>query len=125
LAVSSPQAAKGEIMAQQLIEKILSRSVSKGGISMWGTLHAEQGDGRLVGWIVDTWTEHRDTKPHLPPKMHWVPRDGRLHHMQLRIDAFQSSALIGPEDTEVESSRAAFIKTTLGIWEQEFVEGKT
>ena len=102
------------------VEKIWSRSTSNGSMRMWGTLHIGRPSGRLVGWIVDTWTEYGDP-PHLRPKMHWVPRDGKFHHMHMDID-FRSRILIGEEDAEIEPTRAAFIKATLGSWEQEWLE---
>ena len=100
------------------IEKIWSKSTSNGSMRMWGTLHSRPG-GKLVGWIVDTWTEYGE--PPLRPKMHWVPRDGKFHHMQMNID-FRSSILIGEEDAEIETTRAAFIKATLGLWEQQWLD---
>jgi len=100
------------------IEKIWSKSTSNGSMRMWGTLHSRPG-GKLVGWIVDTWTEYGDP-PHLRPKMHWVPRDGKFHHMHMNID-FHSSIQIGEEDTDIEPIRATFIKATLGLWEDEWL----
>lgn len=74
----------------ELIEKILSRTTTSGPIRMWGSLHVSKPSGRLLGWIVDTWTEHLDVTPHLLPRMHWVPRDGKIYCMKLNID-FQST----------------------------------
>jgi hypothetical protein len=53
--------------------------------------------------------------------MHWVPRDGKFHHMHMNID-FRSSIQMGEEDTDIEPTRAVFIKATLGLWEQEWLE---
>lgn len=89
---------------------------------MWGTLHVNQ-RRELVGWIVDTWTEV-GVEPHLLPKMHWVPReDGKFYHMRLNID-FRSSLEIFHEDTDIEPHRAAFVKATLALWEQEWLDQK-
>jgi hypothetical protein len=102
------------------IEKILSRSTADGSMRMWGTLHASRPGGNLVGWIVDTWTEGGEP-PRLQPRMHWVSRDGKFHRMHMNID-YRSAIQIGEEDTEIESIRAVFIKATLGLWEQEWLE---
>jgi hypothetical protein len=102
------------------IEKIWSRSTINGSMRMWGTLHVSKPGGNLVGWIVDTWTENGEP-PRLHPKMHWVSRDDKLHHMHMNI-GFQNGILIGEEDTDIEPTRAAFIKATLGLWEQEWLE---
>jgi hypothetical protein len=102
------------------IEKIWSRSTINGSMRMWGTLHVSRPGGNLVGWIVDTWTEAGEP-PRLQPRMHWVPRDGKFHHMHMNID-HRSSILMGEEDTDIEPTRAAFIKATLGLWEQEWME---
>jgi hypothetical protein len=105
----------------ELIETITSRSTTSGSIRIWGTLHARKPDGKLLGWTVNTWTE-RGISPHLPPKLHWVPRDGKLYHMHLSIDTFQKSTVVAGEATDIEPHRAAFIKATLGQWEQEWLE---
>ena len=89
---------------------------------MWGALHTDV-RGEVVGWLVDTWTE-ASAEPHLRPKMHWVPRiDGKFYHVQLSID-FRSSMIVFDEDTEIEPNRAVFIKKTLALWEQEWLEQK-
>jgi hypothetical protein len=87
---------------------------------MWGTLHVSRPGGTLVGWIVDTWTEGGGPL-RLRPKMHWVPRDGKFHHMHMNID-YRSAIQIGEEDINIEPTRAVFIKATLGLWEQEWLE---
>jgi hypothetical protein len=46
---------------------------------------------------------------------------GKFHYMQMNID-FRSSILIGEEDAEIETTRAAFIKATLGLWEQQWLD---
>jgi hypothetical protein len=100
------------------IEKIWSKSTANGSMRMWGTLHASRG-GNLVGWIVDTWTEGGEP-PRLRPKMHWVPRDGKFHHMYMNMGN-RSSIQMGEEDTDIEPTRAAFITATLGLCEEEWV----
>ena len=101
-------------------EKILSRRTTVGNISMWGTLHVSRPGGKVLGWLVDTWTE-KGVEPHLLPRMHWVPRvDGKFYRVYLTVDA-RSSMTIAEEDTEIESYRAAFITATIGTWEQEWL----
>jgi len=56
-----------------LLAKVYSRRTIVGSVSMWGTLHVEQPSGKVVGWIVDTWTDAGINSP-LPPRMYWVPR---------------------------------------------------
>ena len=106
----------------ELIEKILSRDTTSGAIRMWGSLHVSKPGGTLVGWIVDTWTEG-DAEPHLSPRMHWVPRDGKFYYMHLYID-IRSSMQIGGEALDIEPERAAFIRATLALWEQEWLEAE-
>ena len=103
--------------------KVLSRSTVHPAISMWGTLHANQLTGALVGWIVDTWSEP-GVMPPLHPRMHWVPRqDGKFYRMRLNIDYRCTVEFFG-EDTEIEPHRAAFIRATLAIWEEQYLEEK-
>jgi hypothetical protein len=102
------------------IQKIWSKSTANGSMRMWGTLHVSRPGRNLVGWIVDTWTEG-GAPPRLRPKMHWVPRDGKFHHMHMNID-YRSSIQMGEEDAEIEPTRAAFITATLGLWEEEWLE---
>jgi hypothetical protein len=104
----------------ELIEKVYSRRTIVGTVSMWGTLHVTRLGGRVVGWIVDTWTE-RGVEPFLPPRMHWVPRDGKFYYMRLNV-GIRSSMEIGGEATDIEPHRAAFIKATLALWEQEWLD---
>jgi hypothetical protein len=109
-------------VATQLV-KVLSRDTAHPAISMWGTLHTDQLTGAVVGWIVDTWSE-RGVMPPLLPKMYWVPKeDGKFYHMRLNVDNRSSLAVFGV-DTEIEPQRAAFIRATLAIWEQEYWQEK-
>jgi hypothetical protein len=91
---------------------------------MWGTLHVNSQNRKLLGWIVDSWTE-AGIEPHLRPRMLWVSReDGKLYNMKLEID-FRSVTNVFDEATDVEPHRAAFIKATLALWEQEWIEQGT
>lgn len=109
-------------MVEQL-SKVLSRTAAVAdGISMWCSLHTDRG-GKLAGWLVDTWTE-RNVEPHLRPKLHWIPRaDGKFYVAHLRID-FRSALIISDEDTDMERHRAEFIKATLALWEEQWLEDK-
>jgi len=88
---------------------------------MWGTLHASARSKKLIGWLVNTWTEN-GPQPRLQPKMHWVTRDGKFHHMHVSVDFPQNSLSMGEEDTEIEVIRAAFILKTLSLWEEEWLK---
>jgi hypothetical protein len=88
---------------------------------MWASLYVDQ-TGEKVAWLVDTWSE-QGVMPHLKPKLHWVSHeDGKFYHVLLNID-YQNSLKISEEDTEIEPHRAAFIRSTLATWEQEYGEG--
>jgi hypothetical protein len=105
-------------------ERILSRRTVGGSISMWGTMHVNRHNRRVVGWIVDTWTES-GIEPHLTPRMLWVSReDGKFHNMGLQVDV-RSVIRVFDEATNIEPHRAAFIKATLALWEQEWLEQGT
>jgi hypothetical protein len=105
------------------VENTWSRTTVNGFMRMWGTLHVSRPGRNLVGWVVNTWTDGGG-QPRLRPKMHWVPRDGKFHHMNMSIGN-RTSIQMGEEDTDIESTRAAFITATLGLWEQEWLEEKT
>jgi hypothetical protein len=103
------------------IEQVQSRSAVVGTVSMWGKLYVHKLNRKVVGWIVDTWTEV-GIEPRLHPKMHWVSRtDGKIHHMSIAGNYGAAIADLG-EDTEVEPNRAAIIETNLARWEQEWLE---
>lgn len=109
-------------MPEQM-ERVLSRKTGVGTISMWGTLHVNRQNRKLLGWIVDSWTE-AGIEPHLRPRMLWVSRgDGKFYNMGLEIDL--TVARVFDEATDVEPHRAAFIKATLAMWEQEWLEQGT
>jgi hypothetical protein len=110
-------------VAEQL-ERILSRKTVGGAISMWGTLHVNRQSRKLLGWIVDSWTE-AGIEPHLRPRMLWASReDGKFYTMGLEIN-FRSVTNVFDEATDVEPHRAAFIKATLAIREQEWLDQGT
>jgi hypothetical protein len=105
---------------QDLIERVYSRTVAVGNLSMWGTLHASRRTGAVKGWIVDSWSY--GGPPYLRPKMHWVTfPDYKLHHMHLNID-FNSTMQVGREDTDIEPERLVFIRATLKQWENDWLE---
>jgi len=102
---------------------VFSRSIAAPAISMTGHLFTNKTDGAILGWLVNTWTE-RGVIPPLRPRMHWLPKqDGKLHQAILMLDYLALQP--GNEDTDVEPHRAAFIRSTLAIWEQEYSEGGT
>lgn len=105
-------------------ERILSRRTTGGTISMWGTMHVNRLTRKVIGWIVDTWTES-GIEPHLTPRMLWVSReDGKFCNMGLEVGV-RSVVRVFDEATDIEPHRAAFIKTTLALWEQEWLDQGT
>jgi len=108
---------------QELVEKIYSRTTSVGNISMWGTLHVSRQTGKIKGWLTDSWSQ--GGPPYLHPKLYWLTKpDYKFHHVRLNID-YRSTIELGPEETDVEPERAAFIRTTLGQWEQDWLEDQS
>jgi hypothetical protein len=102
---------------------VFSRSIVSPAISMSGNLFTDTRTEVILGWLVNSWTE-RGVMPPLLPRMHWIPKaDGKFHRAILMLDygALQPA----DEDTEIEPHRAAFIRSTLAIWEQEYSEGGT
>jgi hypothetical protein len=109
-------------MPETPVERVYKRSVLTEKINMWGTLHINRLTRRIEGWTVDTWSE-RSITPILDPKMHWVRKaDGKIFVMHL--DGSPNIKL-GDEATDIEPVRAAFIKATLALWEQEWLEEET
>jgi hypothetical protein len=104
------------------LQKLLSRSTVAESIGIWGALHTNM-RGEIVGWLVDTWTEETLAPP-LCPRMHWVPRTDRKFYQVKLSMGYLSSMMILDEDTDIESNRAAFIKKTLQLWEQQWLDGK-
>jgi len=98
------------------IEKVLSRSTTDGDHSMWGSLHVSRPDGKVVGWLVDSWgIESR-------PRMNWVSReDEKFYRVDLSLEPTTSISL-GEEDPYIEPHRAEFIKEAIGKWEQEWIK---
>ena len=89
---------------------------------MSGHLFADKSTGAILGWLVNTWTE-RGVMPPLRPKMHWLSsKDGKLRRAFLQLDYLAVQPL--NEDNEIEPQRAAFIRSSLAIWEQEYSEGE-
>ena len=100
---------------------VFSRSIVAPAISMTGHLFATKTDGAILGWLVNTWTE-RGVIPPLRPRMHWVPKqDGKLHQAVLMLD--YGALQPGGEDTDVEPHRAAYIRSTVALWEEEYLAG--
>jgi len=88
---------------------------------MSGSLYLNRLNGTVSGWVANTWTGPAGT-PHLPPRMYWVANEsGKLYDMRIRVDTL-SVMEMGGEATGVEPDRAAFIRATLAMWEQEYLE---
>jgi hypothetical protein len=63
----------------------------------------------------------QDVTPNLHPRLHFVPKeDGKIYkiHLSGNFANIQDDG----EDTEIEPHRAAFIKATIALWEQEWLE---
>ena len=89
---------------------------------MLGQLYMSVQTGAMLGWLVITRTE-RGVMPPLN-KMHWVwKEDGKLRGAIRQMDYNGAQNL--DEDTEIEPHRAAFIRSTLALWEQEYLETKS
>jgi len=109
-------------MPEQMV-KVLTRRVTVGQISMWGTLHLNPQGGTLAGWLCDCWTEAgTDSAEVLLPRLHWLSKeDNRFHLVHLEIrDAGNSSITLGQVDAEIEPRREAFMRVTLAQWENEY-----
>ena len=103
-------------------KQVFSRSIAAPAISMSGHLFADTRSGAILGWLVNSWTERGITPP-LHPKMHWLPKeDDKFHHAMLKLDYLALEP--HGEDTGIEPHRASFIRATLALWEQEYLEGK-
>src|SRR5580704_3202344 len=101
-------------------KQILERSMTHPSMSMWGRLHAEHETGALLGWVVSS-SSGPGVRPPLPPKIHWASKeDGKFYNMQRNLDPGNSIEVFD-EDSEIELPRAAFIRETLGLWEQEYL----
>ncbi|MGB9067969.1 MAG: hypothetical protein WCC21_05315 [Candidatus Acidiferrales bacterium] len=100
------------------LQKLLSRSTVAENIGIWGALHTNM-RGELVGWLVDTWAEE-SLAAQLHPRMHWVPRTDRKFYQVKLSMGYLSSMMVLDEDTEIEVNRAALIKKTLELWEQQW-----
>jgi len=99
-------------------DMVFSRSIVAPAISMSGHLYSNAQTGAILGWLAITWTE-RGAMPPLRPKMHWVSKeDGKARHDMLDRGLAQPL----DEDIEIESHRAVFIRATLTLWEQEYLE---
>lgn len=109
-------------MAEQLV-KVLTRSVTVGQISMWGTLHLNAQGGRLAGWLCNSWTEAGTSGVDvLLPRLYWLSKDDeKFHSVKLDIPvAGAGSITLGPVDTNIEPRREAFMRVTLAQWENEY-----
>lgn len=107
---------------EQLV-KVLTRRVTDGQISMWGTLHLNTQGGKLAGWLCDAWTEAGTSgKDVLMPRLHWLSKDDdKFHLVRLEIPvAGRASITLGPVDTDIEPRREAFMRVTLSEWENEY-----
>jgi hypothetical protein len=109
-------------MAEQLV-KVLTRRITVGQISMWGTLHLNARGGKLAGWRCDAWTEAGVSGLDvLLPRLYWLSKDDdKFHSVKLDIPvAGAASITLGPVDTGVEPRREAFMRATLAEWESEY-----
>lgn len=102
---------------------VFSRIIVAQAISMSGHLYSNAQTGAILGWLVITWTE-RGVMPPLNPEMHWVSKEGgKIHRATLHLD-YPALAQPLDEDTEIEPHRAVFIRSTLALWDQEYLEEK-
>lgn len=104
--------------------KVVTRRITSGPISMWGTLHLSPAGGALGGWLCDSWTE-AGTSPAdvLLPRLHWLSKeDNKFHVAFLDIPVVGVSSIkLGPVDDQIEPRREAFMRATLRQWEDEYL----
>jgi hypothetical protein len=102
-------------------EKVYSRSTATRQISMWGTLHVNRADGKLAGWLVDSWTES-GTEPHYRPRMNWVSQeDGKFYRVHMVVGPPRNSITIEEEDTGIEPERLTLISSILASWDEDWI----
>lgn len=109
-------------MPEQLV-KVITRRITEGQISMWGTLHLNTQGGMLAGWLCDAWTEAGTSGADvLLPRLHWLSKEDDLFHLaQLSIPVVgRASIRLGPVDKDIEPRREKFMRVTLAQWENEY-----
>ena len=105
------------------LAKVLTRRITEGQISMWGTLHLNVQGGSVAGWLCDSWTEAGTSGADvLMPRLHWLGKDDdRFHLVKLEIPVVGfASITLGPIDGEIEPRREAFMRAILAQWENEY-----
>jgi hypothetical protein len=110
-------------MPEHLI-KVITRTVTAEGISMWGTLHLNAEGGKLAGWLCDSWTTSREPGTVvLLPRLHWLNKeDDKFHRVRLDIPVVGSASItLGPVDEEIEPRRDRFMREFLAQWENEYL----
>jgi hypothetical protein len=110
-------------MPDQLI-KVMTRSITAEGISMWGTLHMNAQGGRLAGWLCDSWTTTREPGTAvLLPRIYWLNKeDDRFYRAQIDIPVVGASSIkLGPVDEQIEPLRDRFLRGMLAQWENEYL----
>jgi hypothetical protein len=114
-------------MPDERLVKTITRRMSNGKISMWGTLHANPFGG-FAGWLCDSWTEAGASGAEvLLPRLHWLSKDdNRFHLVKLDIPAVgTSSVYVGQVDSEIEPRREAFMRSILAQWESEYLDSES
>jgi|ERR1700733_7401901 len=110
-------------MPEHLI-KVLTRSVTAEGISMWGSLHLNAQGGKLAGWLCDSWTTTREPGAAvLLPRIFWLNReDNNFYRVWLDIPVVGSASIkLGPVDEDIEPLRNKFMRDMLAQWENEYL----
>jgi hypothetical protein len=113
---------------RERLVKVLTRRITSGQISMWGTLHINPVGGKFGGWLCDSWTEAGTSGADvLLPCLHWLSKeDGKFHFVKLDIPITGiASIMLGPVDAEIEPRREAFMRATLSQWEDEYLASES
>lgn len=100
-------------------EIVVRKSKTEKNLRMWGHLYIDVLDRKIVGWIVNSWSENGE--PYWYPKLHWLDRqDDKLRFAKLEVDFAIGSTHVLGEDSKIEPARDKFIRLTVAEWEQEW-----
>lgn len=100
------------------MKMVSHRSATNPNVKMWGMHHIDAESGEVVGWLFNSWTE-RGVSPYLPVKLHWLAKDN--NKLQRAILNFDSHTIDLCDDGEPEPYRETFIRSTVSVWEEEYM----
>ncbi|HTQ62536.1 MAG TPA: hypothetical protein VMI32_20085 [Candidatus Solibacter sp.] len=104
-----------------LIEKIFSRTALQDNLRIWGKLFIDKKTQLLGGWLIDSWCE--GGAPYWQPHLNWVSKkDNKIYRVEMYIGIAGGSTVNHGEDTDIEADRAAFIRSKIAEWQQQWLE---